>query len=250
MLVPQGSEEQVVFTTLEPIPMIIGSFKQSTGDFKVPKYSDWKRVLVHADEEDRDYVARTYYLKSTTPREAEDDASEEFSNYFGSSSSSDDYDMDLDLEDVLRSPTCPIKKSKKRATLIGDALGSTQEPLKRIKKTTNKKRATKQLTIEQEESLGNSTAPSYCELKAKIDDNVGVDEEEGPIETTTEEEELEMGVLLSSNKCGRRTVVDLRRGCTCNGGTVGGLVAPGADMGCGVGFGSSICIKQRRDPSS
>uniref|UniRef100_A0A803NHP5 Uncharacterized protein n=1 Tax=Cannabis sativa TaxID=3483 RepID=A0A803NHP5_CANSA len=102
-----------------------------------------------ANEEDRDYVARTHYLKNINPQEAENDASREFpnnmaltsirqaiqigtcmsplnpfelymitgsrefSNYFNSSSSSDDYDMDFEN---LLSTSCS-KKGKKQGTL-------------------------------------------------------------------------------------------------------------------------------------
>uniref|UniRef100_A0A803P0Z5 Uncharacterized protein n=1 Tax=Cannabis sativa TaxID=3483 RepID=A0A803P0Z5_CANSA len=158
----------------------------------------WQQVPVPADEEDRDYVARSQYLRNVTPRDAEDDASRdlishrfdywypehhvklicnssyfrianqystnfdrighlnwdmsqlnpfdlfmitgsrEFSNYYSSSSLSDDYDLDFVY--LLSSPSGPNKKGKRRSTALETASRSHPESLKRMKKsTTNKK---------------------------------------------------------------------------------------------------------------
>uniref|UniRef100_A0A803QGA5 Uncharacterized protein n=1 Tax=Cannabis sativa TaxID=3483 RepID=A0A803QGA5_CANSA len=43
--------------------------EQSTNDFKVPKFLDWKQVPVPADEEDKDNVAGNHYMKNMTPWE-------------------------------------------------------------------------------------------------------------------------------------------------------------------------------------
>uniref|UniRef100_A0A803P9M3 Uncharacterized protein n=1 Tax=Cannabis sativa TaxID=3483 RepID=A0A803P9M3_CANSA len=115
--------------------------KQATCDFKVQKYFKWQQVLVPTDEEDKDYVARIHFLKNTTPQEAKEEAS----RY-----------MDLDLEDMLCSPTLSVKKSKKRATSKNEASGYTEETLKRTKTITNKKRASNQLSIEPAKSPDNA----------------------------------------------------------------------------------------------
>uniref|UniRef100_A0A803Q968 Uncharacterized protein n=1 Tax=Cannabis sativa TaxID=3483 RepID=A0A803Q968_CANSA len=77
--------------------------------FKVPKYSKWQQVPVPADEEEKDYVARIHFLKNTSPRKAEEDASRaritgsrEFSSFYSSSLSLDDYDMNF--ESLLSRP--------------------------------------------------------------------------------------------------------------------------------------------------
>uniref|UniRef100_A0A803PK50 Uncharacterized protein n=1 Tax=Cannabis sativa TaxID=3483 RepID=A0A803PK50_CANSA len=80
--VPKGSEEMEVFIISGPTPMIKGLLHVlfSTANSlletsKILKYSDWQQVPVPANKEDRDYVARSHYLKKITPQEAEDDAS-------------------------------------------------------------------------------------------------------------------------------------------------------------------------------
>uniref|UniRef100_A0A803Q7K9 Uncharacterized protein n=1 Tax=Cannabis sativa TaxID=3483 RepID=A0A803Q7K9_CANSA len=55
--------------------------------------------------------------------------------------------MDIDLENVFKSPPSVDKKSKKRVTQTGEASGSTKEP-KRTKTTANKKKSSNSLTIE------------------------------------------------------------------------------------------------------
>uniref|UniRef100_A0A803PR94 Uncharacterized protein n=1 Tax=Cannabis sativa TaxID=3483 RepID=A0A803PR94_CANSA len=48
---------------------------QFTCDYKVLKTSKWQKVLVPADDEDKDYVACTHYLKKVISLEVEEEAS-------------------------------------------------------------------------------------------------------------------------------------------------------------------------------
>uniref|UniRef100_A0A803PEM3 RNase H type-1 domain-containing protein n=1 Tax=Cannabis sativa TaxID=3483 RepID=A0A803PEM3_CANSA len=147
---------------------LLGS-RQSTGDFKVLKYLDWQQVLVPADEEDRNYIARTHYINNTTPRKLKMmppevinlvlanglplanhpdwdisplnpfnlfmiTGSREFSCYYSSSSSSIEYDMDFE---ILIS-TSGSKKGKKRGIVLETYSRTNLELLKRLKKSTVK----------------------------------------------------------------------------------------------------------------
>uniref|UniRef100_A0A803Q7T6 Uncharacterized protein n=1 Tax=Cannabis sativa TaxID=3483 RepID=A0A803Q7T6_CANSA len=90
--------------------------KQSTCDYKNPKFSKWQQILIPPHEEDRDYVARIHYLNKVAPREAEEEAPQ--GNNCGWSptvlrTECTSLDMDLDLEDMLNSPILTNKKSKK-----------------------------------------------------------------------------------------------------------------------------------------
>uniref|UniRef100_A0A803NI14 Uncharacterized protein n=1 Tax=Cannabis sativa TaxID=3483 RepID=A0A803NI14_CANSA len=68
--------------------------------------------------------------------------------------------MDLDFEDVLCSPSGSSKQTKKRTTSSKTASGSNLEPLKRVKKSANKKRALTQLTIDLEKTPDTSSIPA------------------------------------------------------------------------------------------
>uniref|UniRef100_A0A803PUR0 Uncharacterized protein n=1 Tax=Cannabis sativa TaxID=3483 RepID=A0A803PUR0_CANSA len=117
------------------------------------------QIIFPTDEENRDYVARSHYLKNVTPWEAEDDASR--GNNFGVCGWS---------PSVLRAERTTLvnfRDSRYNFCIWNcvdlifhrNCLEISQETLKRIKKIANKKRASTQLMIEPEKSPNNSTAP-------------------------------------------------------------------------------------------
>uniref|UniRef100_A0A803PTN5 Uncharacterized protein n=1 Tax=Cannabis sativa TaxID=3483 RepID=A0A803PTN5_CANSA len=101
-----------------------------TCNYKIPKYTSWQKVPAPDEEESEDFVAHAKYLERVSPQV--DGASR---------------DMDVDLENMFKSPPLADKKFKKSVAQAGEASSSTKKP-KRTKTTTNKKKSLSQLTIE------------------------------------------------------------------------------------------------------
>uniref|UniRef100_A0A803PR04 Uncharacterized protein n=1 Tax=Cannabis sativa TaxID=3483 RepID=A0A803PR04_CANSA len=117
--------------------------RAARGFYYLDTHTNDCRIIVRAS-----HLDSSWDLSPLNPTDIfEIPGSTEFSYYCSPSSSSfDNYDMDLNLENILKSPPLVDNKSKNRAAQVGDASGSIKEP-KRTNTKANKKKSSGQLTI-------------------------------------------------------------------------------------------------------